>query len=117
MRPSHAASVIAVREASFDQFPALAQQLFAFGALHSLAVLVDGLLLPFLARPMPLPRLLPLGNVGADAGGLRLFQYRTAVVSLVCLPFFLRLRSTRARSSRVGVSIPDSWANPFRNSS
>src|SRR5674476_1553749 len=106
MRPSHAASVIAVREASFDQFPALAQQLFAFGALHSLAVLVDGLLLPFLTRPMPLPRLLPLGNVGADAGGLRLFQYRTAVVSLVCHHFFDAPQIDLRRLRRRGLSFP-----------
>ena len=32
-------------------------------------------------------------------------------------PFFLRWRSTRARSSRVGVAIPDSCASCFRNSS
>ena len=73
MRPSHAASVIAVREASFDQFSALAQETFPFGALQSLPVYVDDLLLRFLARPMPLARLLFLRNVGADAGGLHLF--------------------------------------------
>ena len=32
-------------------------------------------------------------------------------------PFFFRFRSTRARSSRVGVAIPDCCASPFRNSS
>src|SRR5215471_4072573 len=31
--------------------------------------------------------------------------------------FFFRFRSTRARSSRVGVSTPDCRAKPFRNSS
>ena len=30
---------------------------------------------------------------------------------------FLRLRSNRAKSSRVGVSIPDALASPVRNSS
>ena len=73
VRSAQAAGVVTVREASFDQFSALAQKMFPFGALESLAVLVNGLLLPFLACPMPLARLLFLGNVGADAGGLHLF--------------------------------------------
>jgi hypothetical protein len=32
-------------------------------------------------------------------------------------PFFSRFRSTRARSSRVGVTIPDCCASPIKNSS
>jgi hypothetical protein len=73
MRTAHAARVVAVSKASFDQFSALAQETFPFGALQSLPVCVDHLLLRFLARPMPLARLLFLRNVGADAGGLHLF--------------------------------------------
>jgi hypothetical protein len=31
-------------------------------------------------------------------------------------PFFFRLRSIRARSARVGVSMPEAWASVVRNS-
>jgi hypothetical protein len=73
MRPAHASRVVAVSKASFDQLSALTQETFPFGALQSLPVCVDDLLLRFLACPMPLARLLFLRNVGADAGGLHLF--------------------------------------------
>ena len=73
MCASHAPGVVTMREASFDQFSALAQETLSFGKLESLAVRVDGFLLPFLTRPMPLARLLLLGNVGADADALHLF--------------------------------------------
>jgi hypothetical protein len=38
VRSAHAAGVVTMREASFDQFSALAQKMFPFGALESLAV-------------------------------------------------------------------------------
>jgi hypothetical protein len=60
----------------------MAQKTLPFGTLESLAVRVDCLSLPFLARPMPLTSAFS-GNIGVDADCLHLFQYRTAVVSLV----------------------------------
>ena len=73
MRSAHAAGVVTMREATFDQFSALTQETFAFGTLESLPVGIDGLLLSLLAGPMPLAGLLLLGNIGADADGLHLF--------------------------------------------
>ena len=37
-------------------------------------------------------------------------------VQSLLAPFFFRLRSSRAKSARVGVSMPDACANAIRNS-
>ena len=117
MCASHAAGVVIVGEASFDQFSTLAQETLPFGTLESLAVLVDGWLLPFLAHPMPLARLLLLGNVSADADGLHLFYYRTTVVSLVGHHFFdaVQVHLGRLRGCCLGFEHrPHGWPHARR---
>lgn len=93
MGAPHTAGVVAVRKAALDEFAAPAQKPLAIGSLQSPPIGVDRPALPFLARPI----------WGLTHSWLEVF--------------FLRLRSSRASSSRVDVLIPDSRPSPFRNSS
>src|SRR5215831_18758154 len=83
MGASHAAGVVAMGEGPLDQLTALPQQPLAFRPLQPLSIRIDQSLLIFLARPMPLPGLLFLGNIRPDANGLHLLQCWPAVVSLI----------------------------------
>src|SRR2546425_64980 len=121
MRPSHPAGVVAMRKAPLDQRASLPEQALAIGPVHPPPVGVDGPLLLLLALPVPLPPLLLLRNIRSYFRPSFILVMRASgscgFTPSWLLAFFFRWRSNRARSSRVGVSIPDSFAKPFRNSS
>src|ERR1700740_1897042 len=78
--------------------------------------------LPFLYRSRPHRTCLHIHGVLGFVRQVRspifhLGNPRIFVMRIHPILVFLRFRSRRARSSLVGVSIPDSWASPFRKSS
>jgi len=72
VRSPHAAGFLAVGEGPLDQLATLAQKPFSFRSLQASPIGVDHFPLCFLADPVPLTRLLLLGNIGADTSGLHL---------------------------------------------
>src|SRR5690606_30759525 len=74
MRPPHPAGVIAMSEAPFDQFAALAHQPPAAPAPYSPPVRVHRVPLGSLAFPIP-PTAIRLGNVGPLAGVMVLLEH------------------------------------------
>src|SRR4029077_15939460 len=83
MAAPHAAGLVAVREAAFDELPAPSEKALAVPPPPPPPVGVHRLLLGRLARPVPPPFRFLLRNVTAHPVRLHPLHHRAAVITLV----------------------------------
>lgn len=106
VRSPHPATLIAMREGPLDQLSSFPQKTLALRTLQSLPVCVDRVPFFLFSYPMPLPRLLLLGYIGAHPGGFHLLQHRPAVITLVSHDFLDAAQMHLRRLARPYLRLP-----------